>query len=88
MLCDDVRTLAHADRRRQQARMVVEAIESGHAAHRLAGKLARTSLGMERLADVAVEATIGLMWLGMHLDDFELPIIEGMPPWPSPAAPR
>ena len=85
MLCDDVRTVAHADRRRQQARMEVEAIESGHAARRLAAKLARTSLGMQRLADVAVEATVGLMWLGMHLDDFEFPKVPG---WPSLDAPR
>lgn len=70
---DDVRYLAHARRRRQQASCIVDGLVARQGARRLADQMLRTSTRIQAMADDALDATIGLMWLGAHLDFPDLP---------------
>lgn len=63
----DVRTLAAQQRRRAEAHRIVEALEARQGMRTVATKTAATAADMAAMADAAVDATIGFMWLGVHL---------------------
>lgn len=75
----DVRTLTEQLRRRRQAAEIVDGLIARQAARRLAAKMADTAGAIAVMADAAVDATVGLMWLGAHL---ELPRLPEVEPWP------
>lgn len=66
-MIDDARTLARQQRRRAEARQIVDAIEARRGMRTMASKMARTAAEMAAMADAAVDAAVAVMWLGLHL---------------------